>query len=557
MSKEEGQVIIDGVAMKQKQQKETGSVLDKQIQKTIQQITDMKKNNIIQDNTPIQKKLEKTQQKLDNLVQDKVVVLDKQIKTLQEKLEKPNIQNRQETVKQIQKLQGEKILIRLQSKVGEKLDNVPPLLLQAYKDTLNLKQEELHAVETEKRKEKDPERRKKLESELERLKKELVALYNELLKKIKSSSSGNWFSNLWKPKPKPVKPLKIQVFRKLQAVTQDLRKTEQQLQSYETRIADPYDLMPTTPIQQQQINKKLTQLKNKINTLKQTKQELQREKLKEQKQLQQGIKRTLEPLTRPKFTIPTVSEPTLSPDTLRSLNRLVSKFSRSSEQEKPYTEKELIAKIRQQLQELKNIKQNLKTYSPEETEKIVKEQQLYRKDIMDLITLIGEKKQLIKRTRNIDYLDEMIVNLTTILNKFNKQRQTPSTQNVQALLSTAQLPPQNIQDLKAIVFQKEPQTRNEQKTQTIFQQESQTQEEKNKRQEQQKKFQELKKIKASPKLSDKQVESLRTASSIQALRKIYKDLSRIHHPDKGGNQQAMKQLSNLYEQRRILLQKQA
>jgi hypothetical protein len=466
MSKEGGQVIIDGDvyydAMKQKQQKETDSVLDKQIQKMIEQIMQMKKNNIIQDNTDIQKKLEKTQQKLDELVQDKVVVLDKQIKTLQANLEKPNVQNRQETVKQIQKLQGEKILVRLQSKVGEKLDNVPPLLLQAYKDTLNLKQDELHAVETEKRKEKDPERRKKLEKELERLKKELVALYNELLKKIKSS--GSWFSNLWKPKPKPVKPLNIQVVRKLQAVSQDLRKTQQQLQNYEARVVDPADLMPTTPAQQQQINKKLTQLRNKISTLKQTKQELQKEKLKEQKQLQKGIKRTLEPLTRPKFTMPTVSAPTvptLSPDTLRSLNRLVSKFSRST-QEKPYTEKELISKIRQQLQELKSIKQNIKTFSPEETEKIVKEQQRYRKDIMDLITLIGEKKQVIKQTRNIDYLDEIIVNLTTILNKFNKQRQT-STQNVQTLLLTAQLPPQ---------------TRQEQKTQTSFQQESQQQKKK-------------------------------------------------------------------------------
>jgi uncharacterized Zn finger protein len=149
---------------------------------------------------------------------------------------------------------------------------------------------------------------------------------------------------------------------------------------------------------------------------------------------------------------------------------------------------------------------------------------------MDLITLIGEKKQVIKQTRNIDYLDEIIVNLTTILNKFNKQRQT-STQNVQTLLLTAQLPPQ---------------TRQEQKTQTSFQQESQ----------QQKKFEQLKNIKASSKLSDKQVESLRTASSIQTLRKLYKNLSRIHHPDKGGNQQAMKQLSNLYQQRKTQLQQQ-
>jgi hypothetical protein len=66
----------------------------------------------------------------------------------------------------------------------------------------------------------------------------------------------------------------------------------------------------------------------------------------------------------------------------------------------------------------------------------------------------------------------------------------------------------------------------------------------------------LKNIKASSKLSDKQVESLRTASSIQTLRKLYKNLSRIHHPDKGGNQQAMKQLSNLYQQRKTQLQQQ-
>lgn len=582
-----------------------------------------KKNVIILPNSNVDKKLTALKKELTELVKKRKTGLQRKIKDLNQELQKQNIQDRQQKVAAIDKLQNEILRLGAQSKVYKPVVISTPeeqKKIASYKDTIKTLQQQLESKKVERNvKQTTKDERKKLDKDIEKLNKDILSKYSEMLNQLKEeekpevsgwfknlykkktaepikpapklspkgqlqlnlktvndeltqallakaetesnlsnpnitvqqqqvlkidlteltnkinqlkktkqtlqkgrkfieqeTSVNRWFKNLFKTKPKQV-PTEVQ-FSKLSNIirnikNQQIKKIEDELLLNNQKLANPnitvqqqqilkadrtnltnklYQLKQIKPVpsgqlfkyintitqkikkaeeelafnsqkltnpditvQQQQVLKSdLTNLTNKIKQLKEGKQLLQ-------KQVQATSKNILEPLTkplqiqkseftmrsRPKFTMP--STPKLSPDILKSLSSLVSKFPKMRSEGKPkqYTQNDLIRRIRQQLEMLKDLKKTISNLDPAEQTVILEEQQKYERELNDLINQIGIKKEIIAKSgKNISYLDEIIKNLEKILTSFKEKRRSnkPKQQQQQGYFTAQQQQQQQV-----------------------------------------------------------------------------------------------------------------
>lgn len=255
----------------------------------------------------------------------------------------------------------------------------------------------------------------------------------------------------------------------------NINQAKKQLETYQQRLKIQVDVkQPATPEQIQSTNKKLTELKNKISNLITKKQQV----IKARKQAQapfkskiqkalldpvlqiKQIEKEIEPLKQKigkyelkqsaeKLTLSQAesrdkefsiirlkqlverkkelqqkakSKPVIlpsfpTPEIWSSVRRLVSKFPTTSRQDvAKMSQGNLIKHIQQQLTLLKTLKQSMKTET--DNEKIRAEQEKYKNDLTKLIELITKEKQTVTSTHGTEYLDEIITNLKTILEKF-------------------------------------------------------------------------------------------------------------------------------------------
>lgn len=447
----------------QKQQQQIGKDQEKaNIDDLLKQIETINKNNfIIIPNTKVSKELEVLKTRLNDLIKKQKLSVKKKIQQLNKELQQENVQNRQQKADTIRKLQNQLLRMELQSKVSKPIRITTPKeqkTLESYKQTIQTLQQKLKGKEVERTvKELTKTQRANLDKEIAKLKKDILSKYNDMYKDLKQEekpttspkpSGGGWFSDMFKKKPKQPKSDFLQ---KLKNLNENIVKAEQQVKLFNLRMLDPSDPLIFQKQQDnvktlQQLNSKVQQLKNAKHVLQQENKKVQQlenaqkalqQKNKKQLEFQKGIKQTLEPLTRPKFTMPTAPKltmptaPNVSPDVLRSLNRLVSKFS-SEASTKQYTENDLVKKIRQQLEFLRDLKKTISSYDAADQATILKEQQKYITDLNDLISQIDSKKQIVKsKGKNIDYLDEIIRNLKRILELFSENRRSKQQPKIQ------------------------------------------------------------------------------------------------------------------------------